>query len=152
VEFPSPRSRSQLRYYVNLARRDLISKMEAGGPLQDIHRELHDRQGGKCSICSFNLTALHRTVVRRKIAPWEIAASELCGEEVCRLANHKDNLLLVHRRCWWGTCEMEKRSKVRVNPASVSSNASIRSADTNTPGVPVLHPIEAAARDPLKNP
>jgi hypothetical protein len=126
---------------------------ESWGPLQDIRRELRSKQEGKCFVCAGSLEVPGKPRIRYKVSPWELAASDLPAEEICRRVNDEDYLIVIHKRCWRGTREMQKLLGRRETiPASASLNARIRSTDTNTLEVKALHPIEAAVWDPLKNP
>ena len=146
MESLPPRSKPQINYCVRTARRDLKLKMEAGGPLEYMDRELRRKQGGKCFICSVSLNPRDRTRVRRKVATWELAASKLAVKEVLRLANDKDNLIAIHKRCWWSIREMQKRSAEREATFALL-NASIGNTDTSTPEATALLPIQNVARD-----
>jgi hypothetical protein len=116
-----------------MAREDLALKMKAGGPLQDIHRELRSKQGGKCFLCSTSLEVPGRRRIRYKVSAWELAVSELSAEEVCRRVNNKDNLVVIHKECWRGMLKMQKLlRRGETIPAAASLDASIGSVNTNT--------------------
>jgi hypothetical protein len=136
---------------MRLVRQDLALKMQIGGSLRRIHHELYLKQGAKCFVCSVSFDARGRTHgrtrVRRKVPAWELAKLDLPMEEICRLANDKDNFILIHKD------EMQKLlSRRETIPSSSSSDASIGNADTNTLEAKAPHPIGVVARDPLKNP
>jgi hypothetical protein len=118
-----------------------------------MYRALCGNQGGKCFVCAGSLAAPGRSRIQRKLRAWVLAGSDLPGEEICQLANDTSNFVVFHTACLRGMRNMRKRfSAGKTILAFASLNASVRNADTDTLGVKAPHPIEAAARDPLKNP